>query len=961
MNVRIYFDKPITLFSSYLSFILICLTPPHPPIPSPSPLPSYPFNSLFTSLIPPFSCRNWCAYVVHKNVSCAVVGGSESFVQPELLPCPPELPYRTHYRPVYKIGYKVITELEWRCCPGYQGFDCREVKDLSGADPPPIPPHPPENYNGLDIWTTAVPAAPAPEAASTAGHTGHHRSNDLEEEVQRLSQMVLDMQSRMTDMSANLRMDFQEDASKMFHTLLNDLQQPIGARGGDTETIQVKDVSFPDDGLQMDEVMNRISQVSEDLETKSNTLDDLLRRVGEHDGQIHLLIEAADKPLAPPSPAPPATDPNLRSYVDEKIQALRKEMMEGMDIKLADLKNSCDYKLMSVKEQCEGQETNYFSLTELLDSKETELRNEIQDLRDKLVDPVKEGTRVSDSVVDRVGNLEANLNSSKTMAEKCLSVGKELKTERTEIIKDLRDDLEEKITSLEGRLSNLLVERSIVTSSELQPEVTNALQKDVEALKTSVQTIEGRLNTSDKVKSSAPWDLINLEQTVQSHEVSIGVIKTIIRENRNNLEAMEKRLLNCSHGMEEVHRDLSSVDNRMVRLEDTLSHLVHQQTFNPTEADQELKNLLDLNTAQQEALRDRLDNLSRDVTAGGEQCREKTDQVEKEIAHIDSRIVSIEDLCGKLDPISGSIQRIKEGLNKHVTALWTCVHQLNGTVRAQSRDIGTLRGTSLILENHVADITASTSGARPSLTVCLLRSGVQVAVEDTGLSQGSSKGLPDPVGPEDPLDALLPRPPVIEIGEAGPPGKMVSSKLPEGTSGSMTIQGFAGAPGGTHTHTHTPPPTVKPSDLMVSFSAGLTVPPTPGEIGTIRFDKVLVNDGGHYDPSTGVFTAPTDGRYMVSAVLAAPRGEKAEAVLSVSGHSVQRLDSSGFSSGAAPSFPQQQCSCGGAPSLSLVLALRRGDTVGLVLTSGQLAAPSSSSEVLSSFSAALLYPSASQR
>lgn len=522
--------------------------------------------------------------------------------------------------------------------------------------------------------------------------------------MQRLSQMVLDMQSRMTDMSANLRMDFQEDASKMFHTLLNDLQQPIGARGGDTETIQVKDVSFPDDGLQMDEVMNRISQVSEDLETKSNTLDDLLRRVGEHDGQIHLLIEAADKPLAPPSPAPPATDPNLRSYVDEKIQALRKEMMEGMDIKLADLKNSCDYKLMSVKEQCEGQEMNYFSLTELLDSKETELRNEIQDLRDKLVDPVKEGTRVSDSVVDRVGNLEANLNSSKTMAEKCLSVGKELKTERTEIIKDLRDDLEEKITSLEGRLSNLLVERSIVTSSELQPEVTNALQKDVEALKTSVQTIEGRLDTSDKVKSSAPWDLINLEQTVQSHEVSIGVIKTIIRENRNNLEAMEKRLLNCSHGMEEVHRDLSSVDNRMVRLEDTLSHLVHQQTFNPTEAEQELKNLLDLNTAQQEALRDRLDNLSRDVTAGGEQCREKTDQVEKEIAHIDSRIVSIEDLCGKLDPISGSIQRIKEGLNKHVTALWTCVHQLNGTVRAQSRDIGTLRGTSLILENHVADI-----------------------------------------------------------------------------------------------------------------------------------------------------------------------------------------------------------------------------------------------------------------
>lgn len=39
-----------------------------------------------------FPHRNWCAHIVHKNVSCAVVGGTESFVQPELLPCPPELP-----------------------------------------------------------------------------------------------------------------------------------------------------------------------------------------------------------------------------------------------------------------------------------------------------------------------------------------------------------------------------------------------------------------------------------------------------------------------------------------------------------------------------------------------------------------------------------------------------------------------------------------------------------------------------------------------------------------------------------------------------------------------------------------------------------------------------------------------------------------------------------------------------
>ncbi|MEQ2162343.1 hypothetical protein GOODEAATRI_018726, partial [Goodea atripinnis] len=81
--------------------------------------------------------KNWCAYVVHKNVSCAVVGGTESFAQPAFLPCPPEQPncaqqviYQTHFRPTYKIGFKTVTELQWRCCPGYQGHDCMEVKDM---------------------------------------------------------------------------------------------------------------------------------------------------------------------------------------------------------------------------------------------------------------------------------------------------------------------------------------------------------------------------------------------------------------------------------------------------------------------------------------------------------------------------------------------------------------------------------------------------------------------------------------------------------------------------------------------------------------------------------------------------------------------------------------------------------------------------------------------------------------
>ncbi|XP_008298784.1 EMILIN-2 [Stegastes partitus] len=931
--------------------------------------------------------KNWCAYVVHKNVSCAVVGGTESFMQPEVLPCPPELPncaqqviYQTHFRPMYKIAYKTVTELEWRCCPGYQGHDCREVKDMKLLQVERLPQAPSASGHfpapqAPDQRTHGQRNHPWGGAGQFGGQTGHrpvqaHRTSQspqhLEEEVQRLSQMVLDMQARMTDMSSNLRLDFQEDASKMLITLVNNLKQPASARGAETETIQVQDFSFDEGTLAMDEVMNKINQVSHDLESKSNTLEDLLGRVSHHDGQIRLLMEAGQTPLSTPHPAPPVSNADLRAYLDDKIRALREELMEGIEIKMADLKNSCDYKIMSVQEQCEGQEHNYLSLAELMDSKESDLRSEIQDLKTKLTDPGKEDKRVSDSVVARVENLEIRLNSSDVTVKCCHSVEEKLRTEQSDGIKDLRDTLEDKLASMEDRLTTLLIDTSTNSPSGGQPERPDALQRDVSSLKGSVQTLEDRLNGLDQLCS-------------KECKANLTVVEDLQQDYQNcktAVDAMETHLKSQIHGSgaENVHDELSYIKGRVDRLESSLSDVV-QQTLNSTwgpvktGTEQEAKELLELHRTQHRELRQRLDELGREVKAEADRCREKTQDVEGEVAHMDSRIVNVEALCNKLDPISGSLQRIKEGLNKHVTGLWTCVNQLNGTVRAHARDIGGLRGTCQALQNHISDVARDLQLLTKSSPG---KQGVQVGLEDAGLPQGSTEGLAVPMGP---VDASLPQPPVMETGEAGPPGKMAQSKLPKGTDGSMVpVLGFAGAPASPLKSTDSlktstplisvvnmplrPPP--QDSGDKVSFSAGLTLPPFQGDVGIIRFDKVLINDGGHYDPHTGVFTAPTDGRYLVTAVLAAQRGEKVEAVLSVSNHSIQRLDSAGFLSGAAAPLPHEQCGCSSSTSLSLVLSLSRGDRAGLVVTAGKLAV-SASSEILSSFSVVLLYPSPSKR
>ncbi|CAL8362042.1 unnamed protein product [Merluccius merluccius] len=80
----------------------------------------------------PNQYRNWCQYTVSRTVSCQVQNGTETTVQRVFQgcrwpgPCPKLISYRTLVRPSYKVTYRQVTALEWRCCPGFIGEQCRQ-------------------------------------------------------------------------------------------------------------------------------------------------------------------------------------------------------------------------------------------------------------------------------------------------------------------------------------------------------------------------------------------------------------------------------------------------------------------------------------------------------------------------------------------------------------------------------------------------------------------------------------------------------------------------------------------------------------------------------------------------------------------------------------------------------------------------------------------------------------------
>ncbi|KAM4746104.1 EMI domain-containing protein 1 isoform 2-T2 [Anableps anableps] len=73
--------------------------------------------------------RNWCPHTVTKTVTCQVQNGT--ILQRVYQTCRwPQgcsgASYKTVVRPSYKVVYRTVTSLEWKCCPGFSGTACEE-------------------------------------------------------------------------------------------------------------------------------------------------------------------------------------------------------------------------------------------------------------------------------------------------------------------------------------------------------------------------------------------------------------------------------------------------------------------------------------------------------------------------------------------------------------------------------------------------------------------------------------------------------------------------------------------------------------------------------------------------------------------------------------------------------------------------------------------------------------------
>ncbi|XP_075033726.1 EMILIN-3 [Mixophyes fleayi] len=535
--------------------------------------------------------RNYCVYVVERNVTCTQPDGSEPYIKAEYLKCswgpkcPGTVVYKTLFRPKYKIGYKVVTELQWRCCPGLSGDSCQ---DGPAIQPGYLPPYTgPKVSQGQKLFpppktppTYTKPQSeilPDPHASPKKSGYGRklspmfgERLDRVEEEVRRLSQSYDSLQGVVSGLGDSLRLAIQEDTSKMIGSLVSG---PSSSSHSSVGFGVIPDALAEAPHVPGD-LSGKVAEVSEILRSKTELLEEVNGMVMGHEAQLQHLLEAA-------RPSPLTSTEILEQYLEGKLAEAQAKLLDGIEARLQKIQGNCDVKVQAVQKQCQDVEQAASQrMQQEMDGREVTMRREMSMLGAKV-----QGLSAPNGCCGRLEDLSRRVEdlerSMRQLTEDHYTLSQRVDVELTRLM--LEPQLGMRLDEVEGRLN--LTEEGVRRCCQDGGE-TGHLLTELDGVRASVddkvRILEERLLTAvgELTNASAPLGLDGAVMPLLDAHLS-GLRK----EGIENLEGVQSRLAAveelCAAGCStpggetliEIHTEFSEYQKQNQDVQKQLGHL----------------------------------------------------------------------------------------------------------------------------------------------------------------------------------------------------------------------------------------------------------------------------------------------------------------------------------------------------------------------------------------------------
>uniref|UniRef100_A0A8C2GVD4 Elastin microfibril interfacer 1a n=1 Tax=Cyprinus carpio TaxID=7962 RepID=A0A8C2GVD4_CYPCA len=961
--------------------------------------------------------RNWCAYVVTKTVSCVMEDGVETYVKPEYQrcawgQCSHVVLYRTYRKPRYKVAYKMVTEMEWKCCHGYSGDDCSDSRGRTTGE---------EGRSDSDKIRQLE------EQLHTLQSTLYSMNKKLHEESQREGinggnnladaaqpgmretihsiQTKLDMLDNMTQVhdrtltSINDHLvggngignELDSRYGTMKEEILRELERRVTLSCSSCQTgvesIQRQQQEDRERIRALEKhisVMEQHHQQTVDLLKKElshyqsccDSLSDLDRRLGATERKVSSTAETYDilrGRLEKELRGSGNGNGSRGKALDEKLNSRLRELERRLNGTVRKTEQKCSHTETSMKEFVQreiGQIKNsVLSRNDDHGYRISTMEIDVQDLKRFINDHKNDLERLGNKTTDLDGGLKSAINlCTETCGPKSSETADTVKTLEWKVVAN-----EENIKRFDTKLKDLsvsgdsLLDRIIDLSLDVQKikdltghngehfnqiitDVKNILH-DCDICNSTDEELRKIRNITSQAFNTFQGELTDLRRKVDSDEYACSQVCSNLQEEVGKLkEEVEKCTGQCVISMADHQRNIDNQNTITRKLGKDLKSIQGEltgviQTFSSfNDTLKGLRNTIkghgnsisDLDLSK-ERIYSELDQIQDDLNKHKEDSKVRFDGISSFNSNLmiemgecklsreglDKRLSKMEDVCGRLDSLSVNLQIIKDGLNKHVSGLWTCVNDLNSTVISHGEAINSIQNV------HFQNIHGKMNNLNSSI--------LDVLKEFQSFTEQDFTGPPGPPGPQG------------EKGSKGPPG-------PQGPPGREGPQGRVGQENkyinfSQHYQNRILYDQIDANVPRLSFSAALTRPQP--NAGTIVFNKVLVNERKAYNPNTGMFTAPVKGRYFFSAVLTGHKNVKIEAVLSKSNYGIARGDSAGYQpEGLEKPMAEARHTPGSLVIFNIILPLQEGDTVCIDLVTGKLA---HSVEPLTIFSGMLLY------